>query len=155
MFFWKNGFYSDQIHFTTDENGEKISTIPPDAVPVSDGEYAALLEAQSAGKQIVTGPDGAPVAQDPPPPTPDDQVKQFEQAVTASLEAFAQERGWDSLDRVLQQTGAFAADAAIAQAAYDGIWQTAFPLIDQIRGETLTLDEALAQLPKPVWPENI
>jgi hypothetical protein len=86
MYFWKNGFYSDQLHFTTDDNGEHISTIPPDAVPVSDDEYNALLEAQSAGKMIVTGPDGKPMAQDPPPPGPEDRAAGIK-AELAALDA--------------------------------------------------------------------
>lgn len=45
--------------------------IPADAVLVSDDSYAALFTAQAAGKDIVPGPDGAPIAADRPPLAPD------------------------------------------------------------------------------------
>lgn len=54
-------FYSkkEQGFFHTDIHGDAI---PEDAVPVTDAKYRALFEAQSKGKQIIAGDDGAPVA---------------------------------------------------------------------------------------------
>ncbi|MEW9901084.1 phage tail assembly chaperone, partial [Chitinivorax sp. PXF-14] len=43
--------------------------IPRDAVEISAEDYAALLDAQSAGKQIVPDGHGHPIAVDPPPPS--------------------------------------------------------------------------------------
>ncbi|WP_407059061.1 phage tail assembly chaperone [Ralstonia syzygii subsp. celebesensis] len=43
--------------------------IPVDAVEITRDEHRALLAAQSQGKVITTGPDGKPIAVDPPPPT--------------------------------------------------------------------------------------
>jgi hypothetical protein len=51
--------------------------------------------------------------------------------VSARLEDFVKARGWDNLDRVLTQTGAFAADKATAQAAYDAQRSAAYALIPQ------------------------
>ncbi len=51
------GFYTEKIH------GKKI---PGDAVEVSLEEYAALFNAQAAGKRIVSDHEGNPVSIDPP-----------------------------------------------------------------------------------------
>lgn len=56
------GFYDDTLH--------EPGSIPSDAVAVTDAEYAALLEAQAAGK-VFAVVDNRVVAQDPPPPDQD------------------------------------------------------------------------------------
>lgn len=45
------GFYDDRIH------GE----IPADAIEITAADHASLIAGQSAGRQIVPGPGGAPV----------------------------------------------------------------------------------------------
>ena len=60
------GFYSLEIH------GKNI---PNDAVEITNGDHAALLEAQSQGKVIQADETGAPVAVEPSSPTPE-QVAQ-------------------------------------------------------------------------------
>ena len=52
------GFYVDGVH----------PDIPADAVEVADADYGALMTAQCAGKLIVAGPDGMPMATDRPTP---------------------------------------------------------------------------------------
>jgi len=97
-------------------------------------------------------PDGW--SDDPPPPTPEELVAAFEGAVSACLGEFVQKRGWDSLDRVLAQTGDFKADAEIAQQAYDATWQAAFILIPAVEDGTYTPEQAMLHLPPlPEWPE--
>ena len=49
------GFMHPQIH----------GDIPPEAVELSDEDYAELLDAQRRGKEIHAGSDGRPVARDP------------------------------------------------------------------------------------------
>ncbi|GGY03752.1 phage tail assembly chaperone [Paludibacterium paludis] len=56
------GFYDRSIH---------CAAIPSDAVELTDAQYRALLDGQSAGKRIVAGADGKPVLADPPAPTAD------------------------------------------------------------------------------------
>jgi len=101
-------------------------------------------------------PDGDSL--DPPPPSPEEQAKQreaaFNAAINQRLQAFIQERGWDSLDRALGQTGAFAADAAIVQTAYDAIWQAAIPLFSTVTAGEMAVEDAMARLPVPAWPEE-
>lgn len=53
-----NGFYSPEIH----------ADMPEDCVEISDSEYYALLDGQSAGK-LITAQDGKPALIDAPPPT--------------------------------------------------------------------------------------
>lgn len=53
------GFYNTSI------NGNDI---PADAIEITDGCHASLLDAQSQGKKIITDDNGFPVAIDPPPP---------------------------------------------------------------------------------------
>lgn len=52
------GFYDTWVHTE--------AQIPVDRVEIPASLHAALLEAQSGGKEIVAGPDGVPVAIDPP-----------------------------------------------------------------------------------------
>lgn len=54
------GFYCRKLHG---------STIPADAVELTDKHYRELLDGQSAGKRIVADADGKPVLADPPAPT--------------------------------------------------------------------------------------
>ncbi|EGJ51823.1 tail fiber assembly protein [Desulfocurvibacter africanus] len=46
-----------------------IHTIPSDAVEITSEEHRALLDAQSQGCSIQPGPDGRPVAVEPPAPS--------------------------------------------------------------------------------------
>ena len=46
------------------------AAVPPDAVPITDAEHAALLAGQSAGYVIAPGPDGAPTLTERAPPEP-------------------------------------------------------------------------------------
>lgn len=78
------GFYTAQIH---------LSSIPPDAVEITDEEHRALLDGQSAGKLIVADDTGHPVLRDPPKPA-------LEVRQAAAWEAIKTER-----DRRTQQGG--------------------------------------------------
>ncbi len=51
----RNAFFDERVH----------ATLPDDARPVSADEHARLLAAQSAGKVITPGDDGAPTARRP------------------------------------------------------------------------------------------
>ncbi len=85
---------------------------------------------------------------------PDDKLKQFREAVAQRLDAFALEKGWDSIDRVLNQKGAFADDAIAAQKVYDDMWLAAFALEEQIMAGTISVADVLASLPEMKWPES-
>lgn len=64
-YYWKDGFYIDEIHFDFDPaTGEY--TIPAGYVEITQKLYRNLLDGQAAGKRIVTGADGLPELADPP-----------------------------------------------------------------------------------------
>ncbi len=88
----------------------------------------------------------------PPPPAPEERGRQFEAAVDARLLAFVRQRSWDSLERALAQRGEFAADAAIAQDAYDATWAAAIALKPQVMAGTITVAAAVERLPVLAWP---
>lgn len=56
------GFYDSEIH---------CDNIPSDSVRITSDNHAALMRAQSEGKQIVADENGNPIAVDPPAPTAD------------------------------------------------------------------------------------
>lgn len=74
------GFYDADIH------GDAM---PPDKVGISESQHAALLEAQSNGKNIKAGPGGFPVAADPEPPTAEQLNAQAEANRRAAFAAEA------------------------------------------------------------------
>lgn len=64
-YYWKDGFYIDEIHFELDpETGEY--TVPAGYAEITEELYHTLLDGQAAGKRIVTGADGLPELTDPP-----------------------------------------------------------------------------------------
>lgn len=64
-YFWKDGFYIDEVHFDFDaETG--VYTVPAGYVEITQQLYRNLLDGQATGKRIVTGADGLPELADPP-----------------------------------------------------------------------------------------
>lgn len=69
-YYWKDGFYIDEIHFDFDaETGE--CTVPDGYIEITEELYHNLLDGQVAGKRIVTGADGLPELAEQLPPEPD------------------------------------------------------------------------------------
>lgn len=64
------GFYSSKLH---------SGNIPVDAVEITQSKYTELLSEQGLGKSIKAGPNGLPVAVEPPGPT-DEQIMRKERA---------------------------------------------------------------------------
>lgn len=91
---------------------------------------------------------------EPPEPTPEENVEKFNQEINARLQAFAQEHDWDTIDNALVQSGTFINDAKTAQAAYDLIWNTAIALTPQILDGSLSLEDAINQLPVLIWDDD-
>ena len=104
------GFYIDEIHG---------ATIPGDAVEITAVDHQELLQARSLGKHIVAGPDGRPVAVDPPPPSLEDTRAAKERALrteggrrlTAMAAPYreAETKTWDTQQR---EARAYLADSA-------------------------------------------
>lgn len=88
------GFFSEEIH--------GLGNLPKDAVEITPEEWRALLDAQGAGKQIVAGPKGRPVAVDPVM-TPEmkrqsielqiDQIRRSSEAIDAHRDAILGKQG--------------------------------------------------------------
>lgn len=69
-YYWKNGFYIDEVHFDFDvETGEY--TVPTGYAEITEELYRNLLDGQAAGKRIVTGADGLPELAEQLSPEPD------------------------------------------------------------------------------------
>ena len=69
-YYWKNGFYIDEIHFDFDaETGEYA--VPAGYAEITEELYRNLLDGQAAGKRIVTGADGLPELAEQLSPDPD------------------------------------------------------------------------------------
>lgn len=71
------GFYDPEVH----------GSIPADAVEITADEHAALMLAQSAGKVIVPGVDGRPIAAEPAPATEAELGTLRRAAIAAELTA--------------------------------------------------------------------
>ncbi|MCL2029028.1 MAG: hypothetical protein FWG97_01195 [Deltaproteobacteria bacterium] len=85
--------------------------------------------------------------------SPAQKEQAFYAVVMEKLNQWAVDRGWDSIDRVLAQTGTFAADAQVAQQGYDLYWVKAFEILPQLSSGKLTFEQAVAKLPNlPAWP---
>lgn len=95
-----SGFYVDEVH------GQNM---PPDAVPITETEHAALLDGQSDGKLIKADAGGRPFLADPPPPTLDEaraaKLSDINEGAQMQLdEAFnsypeAEQKSWPTQER--------------------------------------------------------
>ena len=88
--------------------------------------------------------------------SPDEREAEFSALVTARLETFAREKGYDTMDkaRLAALSSEYQTDGQAAQAAYDATWTAAIALMGQVRAGTLTPEQALEELPALVWPSN-
>jgi hypothetical protein len=87
---------------------------------------------------------------------PDDLEAAFSAAVTARLDSFAALKQYDSITsaRLAALSEDFAADGQIAKAAYDSTWTAAIALMPDVRAGTLSVEQALEQLPALAWPRE-
>ncbi len=87
---------------------------------------------------------------------PDDLLKRFHEEIAKSLDAFAQEKQYDNMDkaRLAALTADFRADGEFANQLYDRVWTTAFVLEEEVRGGSLSVEAAIKKLPEMKWPER-
>lgn len=143
------GFYSREIH------GDSI---PADAVEITQEKYAELLEGQTAGLVIAAGPDGVPVLQEPPAPTPEQIIETMRAAIQAHMDAAAQGYGYDDIKAAVT----YADEPAVPKFQSEGrafrawrslVWAHAYGVLDAVQAgdrEQPTADELLAELPELV-----
>lgn len=113
------GFYDDAIH----------STMPADAVPITEQVWQAMLAAQSDGKQIEPDANGYPVAVDPPPLGPPQVVSRFQARAALHLAG------------LLPQV-----EALMAAPETDALWRLAWTDAIEFRRDSPTLVAMAAAL---------
>lgn len=69
-YYWKDGFYIDEIHFDFDESTQSY-IVPEGYLEITEDKYNELLDGQTAGQRIITGSDGYPELADQLTPAPD------------------------------------------------------------------------------------
>ena len=143
------GFYDVSIH------GDAI---PPDAVEITREEHAALLAGQSNGLIIAWGDDGFPFLQQPPPPTTEQLIAQYRDAVQAHLDGAAKDAGYDDIKTAVT----YAEEPAVAKFQTEGqafrawrslVWQYGYAQLDAILAgerERPPVGEFIAELPELV-----
>lgn len=89
-YYWKNGFYIDEIHFSTNPETNEYE-VPDGYVEITKELYFSLLQGQAVGKRIITGSTGLPELADPPPPVidPVDAAKQLFRALQIKAAAMS------------------------------------------------------------------
>ena len=152
MFYAKStgGFYDAAIH------GDNI---PADAVEITVEQHQALLAGQSEGKLITADENGKPVLQDPPPPTAEQIIAQYDAAVQKRLEDFAKTRNYTNIlsacSYATSTNPKFAAEGQYAVEARDATWAKCYEVLAAVEAGSRpmpTLDELLAELPVLTWP---
>lgn len=90
------GFYTEEIH---------ASSIPFDAVEITDSEYRLLLAGQSAGQRITADATGNPVLQAPPQPTETQLIALYENALDNMLDGVARQYRYADRTRLALRAG--------------------------------------------------
>lgn len=144
------GFYDAAIH------GDNI---PADAVEITVEEHQALLEGQSQGKIIAADKNGKPVLKDPPPPTAEQIMAQYDAAVQQRLDDFAKTRNYTNiLSAATYATSTvpkFKSEGQYAVDVRDATWAKCYEVLAEVEAGSRpmpTLDELLAELPVLTWP---
>lgn len=153
MFYSKTtgAFYDRAIHG---------NNIPADAVEISNEDYRALIDGQSAGKRIVADAAGRPVLVDPPPPSQDQIISAFTAQIQARLDVWARTRNYDGiLSACTYATSGVAKFAAEGQRAVDlrdQTWAAAYTILDDVLANRRSMPASIADieddLPALEWP---
>ena len=89
-YYWKNGFYIDEINFDIDpDSGTYI--IPDGYVEITEEQWRMLLKGQATGKRIIIGDSGLPELADrlPTKPNPIAEASKLLQAMQVRAAALA------------------------------------------------------------------
>lgn len=152
-YFWKDGFYVDEIHFELDpETGEY--TVPAGYVEITQQLYRNLLDGQTAGKRIVTGTDGLPELVDPPALSLDERKAAAVATLWGNYKAH-QQRHVDAEDLTLAVVCAAkgSAKGAAVQAWVLSLWAAYYQVKDAI--EAVTTADALTAINLAPDPEDV
>ncbi len=112
-------------------------------------------------KEIIRGWDKVLYIKGTEPQKPQEIIEQeleaqFSNAVTQHLNDFALQKQYDSIDtaRLASLTTDFKSDGGIANQAYDSTWAKAIELMPNVMDATITVEDAVAQLPVLTWEES-
>ena len=152
-YFWKDGFYIDEVHFDFDaETGEYI--IPAGYIEITEELYHTLLDGQAAGKRIVTGTDGLPGLAEPPARSLDERKTAAVATLWGNYKAH-QKKYVDPEDLTLAVVCAAkgSAKGAAVQAWVLALWAEYYQVKDAV--EAATSAEALAAITLAPDAENV
>lgn len=144
------GFFNDTIH----------STIPVDAVEISQALYTSLLVGQAEGRVITCAANGVPSLKDPPPPTVEQFIDRLKAAIQESMDTTARASGFDDLNNAISYADepavpVFQAQGQAFRAWRSRVWAYSHEQIEAIRSHNRDLPtaaELIAQLPALVLP---
>lgn len=143
------GFYARELH------GDNM---PADVVEITTEEHLDLLAGQSAGKIIEPDEAGRPVLQDPPPPTAEQVVAGYVQALEAHYDTVARGRRYDNrLTCALRAgyPGPFQAEGIAFAVWMDEQNAYAYEQLALVQAgdrDQPTHEELIAELAPMVWP---
>lgn len=152
-YFWKDGFYIDEIHFELDpETGEY--TVPAGYTEITEELYHTLLDGQAVGKRIVTGADGLPALIDPPALSLDERKAAAVAQLWSNYKQH-QQKYVDPEDLTLAVVCAAkgSAKGAAVQAWVLALWAAYYQVKDAI--EAVTTADALAAINLAPDPEDV
>ena len=133
-YFWKDGFYIDEVHFDFDaETG--VYTVPAGYVEITQQLYRNLLDGQATGKRIVTGADGLPELADSPAISLDERKAAAVARLWSNYKQH-QQKYVDAEDLTLAVVCAAkgSAKGAAVQAWVLSLWATYYQVKDVIEG---------------------
>lgn len=152
-YYWKDGFYIDEIHFELDpETGEY--TIPAGYAEITGELYHALLAGQAAGQRIVTGADGLPELAEPPARSLDERKTAAVAQLWSNYKQH-QQKYVDPEDLTLAVVCAAkgSAKGAAVQAWVLALWAAYYQVKDAI--EAVTTADALTAINLAPDPEDV
>lgn len=152
-YFWKDGFYIDEIHFELDpETGEYV--VPAGYAEITEELYRNLLDGQAAGKRIVTGADGLPELAEPPARSLDERKIAAVATLWGNYKAH-QQKYVDPEDLTLAVVCAAkgSAKGAAVQAWVLALWAAYYQVKDAI--EAAADADALAAINLAPAPEDV
>lgn len=150
-------FYSPSVNGFFLEGSNPI--IPSDSVEISEQRHNELTLAQPNGKEIVPGPDGYPILVDPAPPTEQQVIKMYTDAMASHFDSVAHQKNYDNRVTCSLRagyTGPFQAEGLAFAQWMDSCNVIGYQILDQVKSGQIvqpTIQEFLEMLPSFSWPE--
>jgi hypothetical protein len=135
--------------------GESVDNIAAQYSPVN-----FWLNQEAERVVVPVGTIGSFVPQILPPPTPEQILTQFVDAIQNRLDTFAQTRNYDGILSAASYAtsgfASFATEGQYALMARDSTWAAAYQILAEVQAETRSMpsspEEVFPELPALVWP---